>query len=503
MSKCTDLLSALHRKGITLWLEGDRLHFRATRESLTLEETNTLRAMKDEVIDLLRQRRHAKSQVPPVTARRTVDEAPLTHQQFWLWQAIQGGSLSYLLATALRIRGALNHAVFRRSCEEVIRRNDSLRTRIITVDGIPTQRFEKPGEYALSMTDLSNVSARAIDTLVQNALHAISHMDCDLVREPLFQIRLLKLSDQEHVLLWSIHHIIADRLAMNLLFEELWRFYDEISAGECASTQSAAAQYADYSRWQHAIPQRDLQENQAYWQSRLDGAVGIRWPWQTSAEDEIPLGHRVSVSFGRAVSDRLRAIATHAGTTLGMAALTAYAVATSRMCEQRDFVVAITVSGRDRPELERMVGYCAYALYLRIQLATDETFASLLTKVSREFYQALSHRDFGTAVAHNPELHAHGLFQWAAWPSEEPLDGRASQLGKLALQAERFPAKLLLKKKHPFSQYHVMLVLSESDEGITGLLACSASAAPAIENFARHLRQTAEEMVQNPYDRVV
>lgn len=502
MSKCTDLLSALHLKGITLWLEGGRLHYRASRESITREETDTLRAMKGEVIDLLRQRRHAMSQPPTVTAQYVTDEAPLTRQQFWLWQAIQRGAISYMIPSALRIRGVMSHEVLRRSCEELVSRNDSLRTQVVTVDGIPIQRFGRAGEYALCITDLSDISANAIDTLVHDTVQAIFHMDSDLARQPLFQMRLLKVSEQEHVLLWSIHHIVADLLSQYLLFEELWRLYEKICAGGCSSVENAAAQYAHYSLWQHATLQEDLQEHQTYWQARLKGAVAIRWPWQTSAKDEISLSDSVPVSFGRAMSERLREIATNAGTTLGMAALTAYAVAISRLCEQRDFVVAMTVSGRDHPELERMLGYCAYALYLRVQVATDETFASLLANVSQEFYQALSHRDFGTVVAHNPELHAHGLFQWAAWPAEEPLDGRASQLGKLGLQAEPFPEKLSFKTEHPFSQYHVMLVLGERPEGITGHIACSASAVPAIENFIRDLRQIAAEMAQSPYARV-
>jgi hypothetical protein len=292
-------------------------------------------------------------------------------------------------------------------------------------------------------------------------------------------------------------------LAMYLLFEDLWRLYGKISAGNYSVAETAAAQYADYSLWQQEMPKDELQGNEAYWQSRLDGAAGIRWPWQTCAEGEIPLRSHVPVSYGQGVSDMLRKLASHVGTTLGMAALTAYAVAISRLCKQRHFVVAITVSGRDRPELDRLVGYCAYVLYLRIQFAENETFASLLTQVSQEFYQALSHRDFGTAVAQYPELHAHGLFQWASWPAEQPFDARPSQLGELGLQTERFPVKPLLKKKNPWSQYHVMPILNESDDGISGMILCSTSAIPVIENFARDLCSTSEEMAQSPYTSIV
>src|SRR5262249_41815134 len=151
------------------------------------------------------------------------------------------------------------------------------------------------------------------------------NQQCDLAVGPLFDARLLRLGEQDHVLMWAIHHIIADGFSLGLMFRELWLIYAELSRGRASDSRKVPCQYSDYATWQRD-PTRS-RVNDRYWSARLNSAHGIRWPAATFTADEGSSFQYVPIALGRDASERLRKLAAEAGTTLGMTALATYAAA--------------------------------------------------------------------------------------------------------------------------------------------------------------------------------
>ena len=505
MKKCTDFLSSLHQKGVRLWLDDDHIRYRASKGTLTAKEIATLQTMRDEIVDVLKQRKAVAVESSALMQRGSAILAPLTIQQESIWQGLQRGGLSYLHPSALRISGPLSVELLRRSFEVIIRRHDSLRTRIVVVDGVPMQKIDNPYEYQLKVVNLTGVLEIETSARVQGVIEEVTNQGCDPAVGPLFDARLIKLAEHKYFLIWSIHHIVSDGSSSSLIFQEFWLAYSEFLRGQPSPLQAPAMQYADYAVWQQKTQRSWLEEHESYWKERLAEAEGIKWPVNGYApgmkSDACEEAH---IQFGRALSSRLREVAPSTGTTLGMTVLTVYVAVVSRWCNQKDFIVATAVTGRDRSELESITGFCAHDLYLRIRLTGEETFMGLLTQVGQEFQSAVLHQDFGRAVVHTPDF-ARTLFQWWPWQADDhdgvPKSGVAKNLD---ITIERYPIEITLKKAGPFPQYDMMTIFSDTEEGIVGRVGCVASVftANAIEHFVQDLRSTAEQLVKNPYARV-
>jgi Condensation domain len=366
------------------------------------------------------------------------------------------------------------------------------------LNGTPVQHVDEVSceTPQLLITDLSRLSPSEQTERVRGAAREAAHEGCDMARGPLFDLRLLELSEGEHVFILSAHHIIADAFAFTLVLREIWLMYREFCRERPSPLRYPATQYADYVAWQGRTLTSMSARIELYWRERLAGATGIRWPidlCEAGVPKSGPYEH-VPISFGRKLSARLRELATATGTTLAMCVLAVYVAYLSRWCRQEEFVLAMSVTGRDRPELERMAGYCAYALFLRVQVQ-GETLLSLIRNVSEEFQRALAHGDFGRAVAGNPESHSAALFQWASWPLDEP--GRI--VADLGLQTQWLPMDIETDKEDGFSQYDLQLALWEADEAIGGWVHCRAAALSAVQGLVLALPAAAEELTENAH----
>lgn len=511
MDHCADFMSSLYRKGVKLWLDDDKLHYRAGKGILTTEDTAALRRMKEEIIRVLKQRRSATIESSDFALQKTIDLAPLTVQQESIWRGIQLGGLSYLNPFVLRISGPLNTEILRRSFEEIVRRHGSLRTRVVLLDGVPKQRIDEPQEYPLKVVNCSTMPQAEVDAQVQDLVDEVCNQDCDMAVGPLFQTRLIRLKDDEHLLIWSIHHIVSDGFSCRLMFRELWLSYSELVQERPSPLQTPAMQYANYAIWQREAQRTSMQSQELYWQQRLNGAAAIRWPVDKceSTMNRHPSDwNSMGIRFSQESNDGLRKSAARAGTTLAMAILAVYVASVSRLCNQSDFVVSISVTGRDRPGLQSMAGYVAHGLYLRIQLGGHETLADLLQQVTQEFSQALLHQDFGRTAAGSSDLRANALFQWMPWRFDEA-DGvpEPDVSPKLDIKVERLPTKVALKKRSPFQTTYkcdIMTLFADAAESIDGGFGYrpSAFAANMGERFASILRSTGNQLARTPYSRV-
>jgi hypothetical protein len=348
--------------------------------------------------------------------------APLTFQQELIWSIIQKNhSASHRTAYALRLVGALHVEFLRGSLDAAVRRHASLRTRIIVVDGVPQQVIDEPAAYRLPIV---NCAADALesdpDADARYFVGKFLAQRVDLAAGPLFDVKLFRLSDREHVLAIVVHHIISDHMSDVLLFKELWSSYESLVSGARTLLADIPLQYRDYAGWQSSTRPRWMAQHGSYWKQKLAGAVPIQMPIDGGLESVQPHSTaELRMSFDEPLSSALHDLARRQRTMPALILVALYAALVSRWCRQNSFVIPFAVSGRHFPEHLNVIGSFAHLLFLRVELTGHETFLDLLKLITAEFFSAWRHLDHGKVCRDAPELTHGTLWEWLSWcPSE-------------------------------------------------------------------------------------
>jgi hypothetical protein len=424
--------------------------------------------------------------------------APLTFQQAF-YEQIHYGSADlkrFDSVFALRISGSLDTGALTKGFETLILRHDSLRTCIRVVHGTLRQFVGSVPGRALNVVARSR-EAKGTEAIEEQLLR-LAHRRFVFEGETLFDATLLQQSEDEAVLFWGMHHFICDHVTRRQLLRELWRLYGRfLSGGECPS--DCPSQYWQYGRWQQEAHRKWCETQQSYWQKYLAAASGIRWPTvrKRGPGDEVAT---VSVAWDSTLSSSLRGLAERRRTWLSILVLAIYVVTVCQWCDQRDVVIATTVTGRDRPEHQSIAGFLAHPLYLRVQLMGDETYAELIDVVVREYNRSLFRKDFGGLVMKNQDLLAGTLFQWFPLLGESlfPVTEGTTDSG---LSVTAFPLPFM---KYLPEAYNLMLVLADSPQGILSIVTHrqSAFASEMIQNFLVKLQSAGNRLIACPDNRI-
>ncbi len=306
-------------------------------------------------------------------------------------------SAAYNLATALRVSGELDAAALHRAFETLVQRHGALRTTFSSNGGTPVQRVHKHMPLSFEHVDASKWSEPGVnERLVQEA-----NRPFDLGTGPLLRVALLNRSDREHVLLFVVHHIVADFWSLAILMKELGVLYEAERRRMCATLPVLTLQYADHVR----------QET-----SKLEGVRGEQlWKyWSEQLGAEIPSlnlptdrprsglqtfnGATHAFNLSSALTAKLRNLARAEGTTLYMVLLGAFQTLLHRYTEQAEFVVGSPTAVRDSAALASVVGYFVNPLPLRADLSGNPSFVELLARVRRTVLDAFAHEDFPFAL---------------------------------------------------------------------------------------------------------
>jgi amino acid adenylation domain-containing protein len=336
--------------------------------------------------------------LPPIVRVDRDRPLPLSFAQERLWfiDRLEGGSASYNLADALRLRGSLDVDALERALGEIVRRHESLRTVFSEADGSPVQVIAPFGGFALSIDDLSGLGEADRETEVRRRAREDAARPFDLTQGPLFRAALLRLADEEHVLLLCIHHIVSDGWSSGVLFRELSALYAAFARGDADPLPELPVQYADYAVWQREQLQGEMLDRQVgYWKERMAGAPALlelpadrpRPPVQSHR------GAREVFGLPRGLLDRLQALGRSEGATLYMVMLSAFQLLLSKYSGSEDIVVGSPIAGRTRREVEELIGFFANTLVLRTDLGGDPTFRELLGRVREGTLGAYEHQE--------------------------------------------------------------------------------------------------------------
>jgi amino acid adenylation domain-containing protein len=346
------------------------------------------------IVRRLEEKISAASTVRPATPAPAAETA-LAHQQRTLWflQQLAPGSSENNVAAALLLRGRLDVATLRRALGQLAARHAALRTTFVARDGEPVACGASSG--AVSVREHDGVSADR-DELAARLSEAASQ-PFDLARGPLLRVDLYHTAPGETVMLVAAHHIITDFWSMAMLVSELDTLYGHgrVSGDDVAATlPSLEASYTDFVGWQEwSVTGDGGHASRAYWTEELRGAVEelrLPRPEATTSAHAGTVRLRIGKTLTRSINERARA----EGVTVYMVLLAAYQLLLHRYTGQEDILVGTPMAGRDRPEFERVVGYCMNPVAIRSQLQGSESVRDVLVQVRRRVIGALDHQSF-------------------------------------------------------------------------------------------------------------
>jgi len=337
-------------------------------------------------------------EAPSIRPAPRVGELPLSYaqQRLWIVNQIDPDSPAYNIANADRFIGSLDLGALLRAFNEIVARHESLRTTFPAVDGLPVQRIAPKRELELPLVDLELVPE---DERVREA-RRLASVDAlrpfDLATGPLFRATVLRLSDQDHVVMNTLHHIISDGWSGEVLDREVGLLYEAFSNGKPSPLPDLPVQYADFAVWQRGWLKGEVLEAQlSYWKRRMTGAPPVLSLPADYPRPEIQSlrGARMFMTTSREISAALREVSRRKGVTLFMTMLAVFKVLVYFRTGRLDLVIGSNVANRNRGETEGLIGFFVNLLPLRTDLSGDPTFEQLLDRVRTTALDAYAHQD--------------------------------------------------------------------------------------------------------------
>jgi amino acid adenylation domain-containing protein len=333
-----------------------------------------------------------------ISGRTHDGSAPLSfaQQRLWFLDQLQRGSPLYNVPYSFQLIGRLNTAALIQSLNEVVHRHESLRTTFLVAEGQPIQVIAPRLTINLPVIDLSSrpVNERHAEALRLATEEALRPFD--LSRGPLLRVTLLRLDQQEHVLLLTIHHIVSDGWSTAVLFRELSALYAASSTGKLATLPELPIQYADFAAWQREWLQGEvLKEQLSYWKKQLAGSPARLELPTDRARPAVQSFHgaRQAMALPQALTNGLKALSRQEGVTLFMTLLAAFQTLLHRHTGQEDIIVGSPIAGRNRAEIEGLIGFFVNTLVLRTDFSGDPSFRELLGRVRKVALDAYGHQD--------------------------------------------------------------------------------------------------------------
>jgi pristinamycin I synthase 3 and 4 len=385
---------------------------------------------------------------PAISAVSRAGALPLSfaQQRMWFLSQMEGASAAYNISSGLRLRGPLDAAALERAFSQLVARHEALRTTFRAEHGQPRQVIalaERHG-FELRRQELPRPVAADLERALQHLAAEEAGQPFDLERGPLLRARLVRIADEDHALLVTLHHIVSDGWSMGILWGELGALYAAETAGTPRPALPALPlQYADYAAWQRRwMSGEALHEQAAYWQRTLEGAPTLL---ELPADRPRPArqdhaGGFVPLALDAALTARLHALGRRHGATLFSTLLAGWAALLARFSGQRDLVIGVPVAGRGRGELEPIVGCFVNTLAVRLELASEGTLAELLAHTQERALAAQQHQELpfeqvvelvkpARSLSHSPLFQV--MFAWQNTP------GTGLALDGLAVEALR------------------------------------------------------------------
>ena len=316
-------------------------------------------------------------------------------QRLWFLDQLEPGIPVYNRPIVLRFTGNLDIEVLDRCLNEIVRRHGILRTTFPAVDGVPNQVKSPSLTLAMPVVDLTSFADNEREAEALRRAIWESHQSFDLAGGPLLKTRLFVLGAEKHLLLLLTHHMVSDGWSDGLFLGELAKLYRAFLDGGVSPLVDLPLQYADYALWQRTRPEeRWFAQDLNYWREQLKDAPLLNLPTdRVRPTVQTFRGARQVFSLPVVLAQNLKELSCRENVTLFMTLFAAFTVLIYRYTGQKDVLVGVPVSGRDRVETEELIGVFINTLVLRTELSDNLTVSELLRRVREIALMAYAHQD--------------------------------------------------------------------------------------------------------------
>ncbi|MCF8696203.1 pyoverdine non-ribosomal peptide synthetase PvdD [Pseudomonas aeruginosa] len=452
---------------------------------------------------LLKQQGVNLFEIAPVFKRQDGEPLRLSYaqeRQWFLWQ-LEPESAAYHIPSVLRLRGRLDLDALQRSFDSLVARHETLRTRF-RLDG-DEARQEIAASMALPLDIVAlgpleeGALARQVETTIARPF--------DLERGPLLRVSLLRLAEDDHVLVMVQHHIVSDGWSMQLMVEELVQLYAGYSQGLDVVLPALPIQYADYALWQRSWMEAGEKERQlAYWTGLLGGEQPVlELPFDRPRPvRQSHRGAQFILELDIDLSQALRRVAQQEGATAFALLLASFQALLYRYSGQADIRVGVPIANRNRVETERLIGFFVNTQVLKADLDGRMGFDELLAQARQRALEAQAHQDLPfeqlvealqpeRSLSHNPLFQV--LFNYQ---SEARGNGQAFRFDELQMESVQFDSRT--------AQFDLTLDLTDEEQRFCAVFdyATDLFDASTVERLAGHWRNLLRGIVANPRQRL-
>jgi amino acid adenylation domain-containing protein/non-ribosomal peptide synthase protein (TIGR01720 family) len=419
-------------------------------------------------------------------------------QRLWFIDQLEPGNPLYNLPAAIRFRGRLDVSALEGSLREIVRRHEVLRTTFTSRDGQAVQVIAPDAALVLPLIDLRDLPEDQRERRAMELARAEVQRPFNLTTGPVIRPALLRLHGEEHILLPTMHHIVADAWSLAVFTRELAALYEAFTQGHPSPLPELAIQYADFALWQRQWLQGDVRQAQLnYWKNRLANLpAALELPTdrprptvQTFHGDVYPFALPLELS------QALEQLSRKEGVTLYMTLLAAFQILLARYSGQDDVVVGSPIAGRSRPETEGLIGFFINILVLRTDLSGDPTVGELLGRVREVCLGAFAHQD----------LPFEKLVDELNLPrdlSRSPVFQAAFILQNAPLPTFTLPGLTLtpVDVEQGTAKADISLSMTETPQGLTARLVYNTDLfdASTVARMARHFQALLDNLVVSP-----
>jgi amino acid adenylation domain-containing protein len=331
---------------------------------------------------------------PPHSQISVVDRAgelPLSfsQQRLWFIDQFEGANPAYNVSLAVRLRGALHMGAMEGALNQIVSRHEILRTTFVDQEGVARQRIATEQRLVLAVVEVEQQD-------LEQRMREDSAAPFDLRTGPLFRASLYRVSEQEHVMLLGMHHIISDGWSLGVLWRELAVLYPACARGEPSPLAALSYQYADFAVWQRAWLQGEVLTAQLdYWKTQLAGAPALlNLPTdRPRAKVQRAKGEIEQFELDASVVLILQKLSREQCVTLFTTCYSVFTVLLARYTNDHDIVIGTPVANRYHHASEDLIGFFVNTLPLRIKLDDDPTFLEVLSRARQVVVDAFAHQD--------------------------------------------------------------------------------------------------------------
>ncbi len=340
----------------------------------------------------------AQAAPPTEVAEDFVMVSSMDQQRWWTLDQLAPENPAFNVPFALELRGPLEVGALEKALRAVIHRHEALRTSFDWLDGEVKQVIASEVPFVLHKKDLSAEPKSRRAELISREMNVEARTPLNLTRAPIMRLCLVKFEAEDHLLLFTLHHIICDGWSNGVIIREMGLYYEGFLKGRTVELPELPIQYADYAMWQRDwMLTPDFEEQVTFWEKQITGGAPMLdfptdHPRQGGPGHKFP-GYMEIYTLPVSLTDRVKKQSKDFDATLFMVFFAAFATILHRYTGQTRFMVGTSMANRPRAELENLIGQFANPMMFRMDVTDEPTFRELMSRVREMLLGAMTHQD--------------------------------------------------------------------------------------------------------------